>query len=452
MPVDPTSDSLTEAKIPPTDVPVQDSARRPANPFKRLALLYTGKAAQEGYLAAIDQGVISLANFLATLILARNVTPTELGVYGVGFTSLRLVRAVQEGLIIQPLNTFGAPMEEEEFRRYATSTSLIQVGYSLAIAAVAALFGWVLTRLGNDTAGPGLFWLWANFLWWQLQEYLRRVYYTRGRVQEAVFNSILANLARLIFLVVWASQGKLTGVAGLQAIAWGSLIAIIPALWQTRSYWTRHFENLRITWGRNWHFGRWVMGGQIASWLSVEFYPVLTAGMISFAAAGAYRALQNLVAPIHLLLRATDTFLTPRASRQYQFAGFVALNRLLRRTYLVIGIPVLFSLGLAAIFSNEILSALYGETYLSYSQGMAWMAFFYALLYAYSPLQTVLKAAQITRPIFVANALAFLAMFTIGLWAIQRWGVYGTIAGQALNALIVTIVLWAAWIRARSKH
>jgi len=49
----------------------------------------------------------------------------------------------------------------------------------------------------------------------------------------------------------------------------------------------------------------------VANWLSVEFYPVLTAGMISFAAAGAYRALQNLVAPIHLLLRAIDTFFTP---------------------------------------------------------------------------------------------------------------------------------------------
>ena len=49
-----------------------------------------------------DSGVISLSNFLATIILARNVDPTQLGVYGVGFVTLRLVRAVQEGLIVQP--------------------------------------------------------------------------------------------------------------------------------------------------------------------------------------------------------------------------------------------------------------------------------------------------------------------------------------------------------------
>ena len=54
--------------------------------------LFSGSGARAGYLAAIDQGMISLANFIATLILARNGSPTELGVYGVGFTLLRLVR------------------------------------------------------------------------------------------------------------------------------------------------------------------------------------------------------------------------------------------------------------------------------------------------------------------------------------------------------------------------
>ena len=72
--------------------------------------IFSGKGARGGYLAAVDQGVISASNFLATIILARNVSPTELGVYAVGFISLRLTMVIQDGTIIQPLNTFGAPM------------------------------------------------------------------------------------------------------------------------------------------------------------------------------------------------------------------------------------------------------------------------------------------------------------------------------------------------------
>jgi hypothetical protein len=60
-----------------------------------LLIFFSGSGARQGYMALIDQGLISLSNFMATLILARNASPTELGVYGVGFTLLRLVRSVR---------------------------------------------------------------------------------------------------------------------------------------------------------------------------------------------------------------------------------------------------------------------------------------------------------------------------------------------------------------------
>jgi O-antigen/teichoic acid export membrane protein len=251
-------------------------------------------------------------------------------------------------------------------------------------------------------------------------------------------------------MILWASQARLSGTAGLEAIAWGSLAALIPGIWFTRAYWTRNYLNLRETWKLNWNFGRWLMWGTLANWVAVEFYPILTAGLISFAAAGAYRALQNLVAPIHLLLRATDTFLTPRAASSFDKDGKRALSRTLGRVYLAVGVPVLGILGLAMLFPEQILHLFYGETYLSYSRGVILLAIFYALWFAYWPLQTAFKAARLSRPIFTANLLAILCMFTIGIWAISRWGVYGTIAGQALNALVLSLVLWGTWIRGNS--
>ena len=408
--------------------------------------LFSGPGARAGYLAAIDQGMISLANFIATLILARNGSPTELGVYGVGFTLLRLVRSVEEGLTIQPLNTFGAPLDEQNFRRYATSTSLIQLILALLTSAGVAAAGWTLAQLGNDVLGPGLMALWTSFLWWQLQEYIRRILYTRGHILAATINTVLANLARLALMVWWLRQGHLDGNASLHAIGLGSLAALIPGLWQTRSYWSLRFDPLGQTWRRNWNFGAWIMGGTLANWFAVEFYPVLTAGMISFAAAGAYRALQNLVAPIHLLLRATDTFLTPRAARAYHQHGRRALERILRLTYIISGIPILGTLTLAMLFPAQLLHLLYGDTYVEYSNAMVGMAVFYGLWYAYWPLQTALKAIRLSRPIFNANLAAILAMGTVGIWMILRWGVYGTIGGQALSALIVAVIHWSAWL------
>ena len=414
--------------------------------------LFSGGGAREGYLAATDQAIISLSNFLATIILARNTSPTELGVYGVGFILLSLGRALQEGIVVQPLNVFGAVLDTATFKRYASSSAVLQLLLAGSLASAAALGGWMLTALGNDTAGPALFALWAAFLTWQLQEFCRRLLYTRRQILIAVLLSALSNAARLGILIWWAKQGTLSGTAGITAIAWGALIALLPGFWFSRSYWTRELYSLPYVWKNNWSFGRWVTGAALAGWISVEFYPVLTAGMVSFAAAGAYRAVQNLVAPIHMLLRAIDTFLTPRAARLYGQGGRSAIRRELRLIYLAAGIPTIGILAIAVAFRDQLLHLLYGDTYLAYSQGVVLMAVFYALLFAYGPLQSVFKAMRQSRPIFIANLAAMVAMFTIGILAIQRWGVYGTMGGQIVNALLVNLILWGSWARGGRKN
>jgi O-antigen/teichoic acid export membrane protein len=282
-------------------------------------------------------------------------------------------------------------------------------------------------------------------MFWQLQEYIRRLLYVRGRVPGAALNTTLANAVRLGLMLWWAGLGVLSGTAALHAIAIGSLVALALGAWQTRGYWGHSPENISLTWRRNWGFGRFILGGTIANWLSAEFYPVLAAGIISFEAAGAYRALQNLVAPIHMLLRAVDTFLTPRAARAFHQNGYPALRRLLRLTYLVLAAPILGLLALAVSFPAPLLNLLYRDTFPAYQDGIYLMALFYALWFAYWPLQMILKAARFSRPIFVANLTAILVMFSLGVWMVYRWDLYGTIAGQALNAGIVTVVLWMAW-------
>jgi O-antigen/teichoic acid export membrane protein len=104
---------------------------------------------------------------------------------------------------------------------------------------------------------------------------------------------------------------------------------------------------------------------------------------------------------------------------------------------------------IASLFPEPLLYLLYGETYLPYSNGLILMAVYYALWYTYWPLQAALKAIRLTQPIFLANLAAILCMFTIGVWAILQFGVYGAIAGQALNALVIAIVLWTSWTKAQ---
>jgi O-antigen/teichoic acid export membrane protein len=422
-----------------------------ANLAERGISLFSGKGAQQGYWAAADQGIISLTNFVAAIILGRAVSPEEFGIYAVGFLMTRFVRAIQDGLIVQPLNSLGAVLDVGKFQEYATNTGLLQIILALLSAISVASLGWVLTVLGNDVAGPTATALWFLLLTWQLQEFIRRAFYTRNEVVKAVINTGLASAVRIGVLWWWGSQVALSGKAGLDAIGWGAVAAILLGLWQSRGYWAWRKIQLWQTFQKNWKFGGWIMGGSLANWVASELYPLLAAGLISFAAAGAYRALQNLVAPVHVLLRATDTFFTPRAAKVFHQSGFGGLSRMLKIIYLVAGVPILGLLILATLFPEPLLRLLYGETYVAYSGSLFLMAIYYGLWYAYWPLQTAFKAIRLTSPIFIANIAAIICMFTIGVWGIQQFDINGAVGGQALNAFVISIVLWISWRQVKQK-
>jgi len=432
------------------------TASKLPKPFARFVergiSLFSGKGAQQGYWAAADQGIISLTNFVAAIILGRALVPEEFGIYAVGFLMTRFVRAIQDGLIVQPLNSLGAVLDNRDFQEYAANTGVLQIILAILSAISAASLGWLLTILGNDVAGPTATALWFLLLTWQLQEFIRRAFYTRSEVLKAVINTGLASAVRLGVLWWWGSQFALNGKAGLDAIGWGSVAAIILGLWQARGYWA--WRNIRLwqTFQQNWKFGGWIMGSSLANWVASELYPLLAAGLISFAAAGAYRALQNLVAPVHVLLRATDTFFTPRAAKVFHQSGFAGLGRILKIIYLVAGVPIIGLLIIATLFPEPLLRLLYGETYVAYSGSLFLMAIYYGLWYAYWPLQTAFKAIRLTSPIFIANIAAIVCMFTIGIWGIKQFDINGAIGGQALNALVITIVLWVSWVRIKQKQ
>jgi O-antigen/teichoic acid export membrane protein len=417
--------------------------------FRKTLDMMGTRLANNGKFAAFDQAVISLSNFIASILLVRLVSPTKVGAYVTGFLAIYFIRAVQNGLVIQPLNAYGAAKSEEDFKRYFSAAFIHQIILSVLSAAAAALLGWVLTARGNNILGPTIFVLWFVFLTWQIQEFFRRTFYTRGEVNKAFWISLTANIFRLGMMIVLAQFRDISGLTGLQAIGWGSLLGALVGAWFARGYFTRQADNPLAVWAENWRFGRWILGASLADWVVVDLYPILMAGLISFAATGVYQTLQNLVAPIHVLLRAMDTYVTPIMAKTYDQQGLKKLTQNLTRIYLIAGVPVIGLLILVLIFTPQLLNLLSEDTYLPYADGIYVMALYYLFLFANRPLQMVFRAIRQGRQIFIANVVAMASMFTIGLWMIRRWSLYGAIAGQALNAIIISVVLGIAWIRFR---
>src|SRR5690606_25569587 len=125
--------------------------------------LLNTKFANNGKYAIIDQGIISLSNFAASIILTMLVSPSELGTYVTGFFAVYFVRAIQDGVIIQPLNSFGASKDTKSFKSYFSAIAIHPRILSTLTAIGAWALGWILTKTGNDTLGPTISVLWFAF-------------------------------------------------------------------------------------------------------------------------------------------------------------------------------------------------------------------------------------------------------------------------------------------------
>lgn len=410
-------------------------------PVRRL--LASGTA-REGYVAVADQGLVSGTNFLITYALASVAPPAEFGAFALATGALLFLASLQHAVVTGPLAVIGPKLEARERRSYMASSAVLQGVLAGLVAAVLLAVGLVMNAVDSGTAGSVILALAPAASFWQLQEFARRALYSLGRARSALMIDAVTYGGQLVLLAGLAATGRLDAVGVLLAIAASSAAGAAIGTRQLRRA-AFPLSGPGAALRRNWGLGRWLLGARLTEWASDNLFPFLAGAVLGLAAPGVLRALQLVVAPSYVLSLALDAVLTPKAARVYERAGYRALGTFIRRVYLV-SLPVALGyLVVVAALSGPLLRVLYGEKYGGYGGLLALSALAYGLAFVKGPVSIALRAKEVTRPVFLGYALSTLATFTLGLWLITQYGLWGAVAGGVVNAVIQNVVLWDAW-------
>src|SRR3972149_5410783 len=166
-----------------------ERVRRPlAAPFRRWR--------QDGLLQTSlwglsDQALISVANFLTMVLLARGLSPTGLGSFVIVYTGLLFAATLQSAMITRPHNVLGAALEGNEYVRYPTATAVSQAAFATAAASVALVAATAVCLMGWSF-WPLMLALAPALAAWQMQEFFRQVMYTRCSVSQAFVNDLIS--------------------------------------------------------------------------------------------------------------------------------------------------------------------------------------------------------------------------------------------------------------------
>jgi O-antigen/teichoic acid export membrane protein len=421
------------------EVTPRDESARGFDPGGLLVTLIRGSA-----WGLADQALMSAANFLTMVILARELTTTGFGSFVLAYTALLLANGLQGALIAQPHNVLGQARAGSAYSTYTRSTAAAQLGFATVLGA-AALVAALIAALVAPSVAYLLLALSPAAFAWQFQEFVRRVLYTEHRFRAAFATDAISYGGQATGLVVLAATDRLSGPAALLVVAGTSLLGALFGGILIRESLRGRVERAFLR--ENWAFGKWLGAANVVSWLSGPFYLYLAALLIGAVGAAALKAAQVILGPLNAFELFLQTVLPVRFSAARERDGDSAVRHRLVIAYAASGPVVIGYAVLVAVFAEPILEALYPPAYARYGAVVALFALYYVILHSVVLLTSALASERSTRAIFRGHVAAVVAGLPIGWLLIETSGVRGAVLGMIVSALILTAVLAYAYRR-----
>lgn len=387
-----------------------------------------------------DQAVVSAANFLTSLIVARFLGVESFGTFSIVWLVLLFVQSLQIALILTPMLSIGPKALADAAVDYYASVQPLQIGFAifsgLFSAGALCLAG---PMLGIGESGPGLaFPLAVTVVATQMHEFFRRYCFARSLSSKALRIDLVRYGVQFAAMFYLFNRGQGSVRNALLAIGASAVLGIVvlahdfPVLALQRS----QIANTLI---RHWNMSKWLVSSALLQWTSGNFFALAAGAMLGPAAVGAMRAAQNLMGVTHVFFQALDNWAPVRAARIHTENGLLAMRRFTRRMFLFTGVTTILAVLVLALPARLWLTLLYGPDYGQYG----WLVMLYGLSYFFmalhAPYRYTFVAIEDTRPVFFGYMIA--AIFSvIGVYPLlAMFSMHGAMTGVVMTQFILLV-------------
>jgi O-antigen/teichoic acid export membrane protein len=394
----------------------------------------------------LDQAVISAANLVVLVILARSLAPHDFGAFTLVFGAMLIANYAQTAFVTQPHNVIGVALSARKYRAYTRSAFLMQLSFSSALAVGVAGAALLAHAVSSDYAGL-LLAAAAALPPWQLQEFIRRVLYTEAWQKLAFANDVLAYGGLAAGVAALALADVQSAPAALAVLAISSAVAAAVGLAQIRSSLREARASANVVL-ENVHFGKWLAASFAAQWTVTQAYLYIAAVLLGVAVTGALKAVQLVLSPLHVLFFSLSTMLPIHLARtlgHHDSTPPSAFDRELRLVFRLSFPVVVAYCAFVALLADEILTFVYGTTYARYGSVLVIVAGYYVLLYVVFLGSAVLTARRQTNRLFLANAVGAFVTVAAAWPLMHRFHAEGAALLLVLSAGALSVALWQGW-------
>lgn len=376
----------------------------------------------------IDQGIVSLGNFVLAVTLARLLTPLDYGTYSLLVGAFFALQLATTSLVFYPLSVRIPTVDPDEQRGLSSASLVLSAGVCLPLGILIALAVIYFGRA--DILLPAT----LAFFLWQMQETLRRCLLSQFRHKAAVLGDAVSYIGQAVVFVAVVWLGHASLYSALLSMAATSAVAILIQAIQVGLIppQTKHILSL---FGEARSIGGWslasnlmtVLRHQIPSW-----FLAVTEGAMAVAT---YQAVVNIVNVTNPMVFGLCNII-PQTAAAARPKGLQAAWHASRQ-YGLLGMPPTFGYYfLALIVPQVVLQIFYGsgsayadQTYAARLLLLAW-----CLSYVGDVICAYLFGIVFASHALVVNAFGTVAVAALALPLSAAFGVPGAcIAVLAAN-------------------
>jgi O-antigen/teichoic acid export membrane protein len=395
------------------------------------------KLTTSGSFAVADEFLFAASNLILNLGLARSLSPSDYGAFTVAYAALLLFGAAHTALLTEPLMVFGSSKYTTSFEGYLR---LLVRGHLIATGLVGVLLTLItLLLVTSPPLSTALFYVAVSGPLILLPWLLRRACYARLLAHIAAFGGALYCASILTGLLWFAHAGLLSIRSSLLLMAGASLAASIFMMKFLGSPQGGMLPppTAKEVVADHWQYGRWAVGSAILAWLPASIYYFILPQLAGVDAAGALKAVINLVLPLLHGYTALSMVLLPALSS----AGSVtALRGRLNAALSLYVLSAAVYCGIVIFYHHEVFQWLYRGRYLAVS----WLLPLAAPMVVASGVATVyataLRALQRPDYVFWSNVSASVAALTAGLLLTATYHLMGAVLGLTLGYVVTATV------------
>lgn len=396
-----------------------------------------------GAFALLDQGLISGANFLVGILLARHLAANQYGAYALAFEIFLFLSVAYSALVLEPLSVFGSSIYKDSNREYIGALIRIHGALAIVIFAGLGMCAWILhgisrgsnmvpALVGVGVASPCvlLFWL------------ARRGFYIKLSPRQAAAGAFVYSGIVLSGLLAAYYHGLLSPFVAFVLMGMGAavtapiMLARLGVSLNLRHGFSKTAEVIR----RHWGYGRWALGSALAIWFSGAIYYPLLGSFFGLADAGKLKALMNFSSPVGQAFAAMSLLSLPYAARLHHGKKSASSNHLpAKLAALYAGGTILYWL-IIVFFRKPIVNHLYAGKYMEITGLLPWLALGSVLRISATSQAIILRAMHSPALVFVAYVASSIAAVLVGVPCTWAFGLQGAVFTLVISSAVALVV------------